>query len=132
MEIAMAKARVVFDKLIQDSQDYGSTDEHMVSRVFFTLELEGKTHNDLYADIKQTVGSSFEIASLEVSPPRGYAGPFNHEAFRKAAEAYYRGLVGGSGSGIRIQGGGSARMRDNMFDKKSQLDFEVGNPPAAW
>lgn len=83
----MAKARVVFDKLIQDSQDYGSTDEHMVSRVFFTLELEGKTHNDLYADIKQTVGSSFEIASLEVSPPRGYAGPFNHEAFRKAAEA---------------------------------------------
>jgi hypothetical protein len=128
----MAIAQVVFDKLVQDSQDYGSTDEHMVSRVFFTLELDGKTHNGLYADIKQIVGSSFEIASLEVSSPQGYSGPFNHEAFRKAAEAYYRSLVGRSGSGIRIQGGGSARMRDNKFFKKELVEFEVGNLSTAW
>ena len=32
-------ARVTFYKCIQDSQDYGSDDEHMVSRIFFFLEI---------------------------------------------------------------------------------------------
>jgi hypothetical protein len=33
------KAKVTFRKLIQDSQEYGSNDEHLVSRVFFDLEI---------------------------------------------------------------------------------------------
>ena len=34
----MKKARVTFRKCIQDSQEYGSNNEYMVSRVFFDLE----------------------------------------------------------------------------------------------
>jgi hypothetical protein len=56
----MAKAKIVFQKLIQDSQDYGSDDEHMVSRAFFTLEIEGDRHADMFVDIKQPVGGDFE------------------------------------------------------------------------
>jgi len=35
----MSKAKIIFYKCVQDSQDYGSDDEHMVSRVFFNLEI---------------------------------------------------------------------------------------------
>ncbi len=79
----MAKATVTFNRLVQDSQDYGSNDEHMVSRVFFTLEIDGTKH-ELYADIKQTVGSSYETGPIEVSKPHGYSGPFSHQEFQRA------------------------------------------------
>src|SRR6266571_981188 len=103
----MKKVRVTFKECVQDSQDYGSDDDHMVSRVFFSLEIEGRTYEGLHADVKQAVGSSFETGPIEVGPPAGasYRGPFNHSAFRAAVESYYRGLVGARGKGIRISGG---------------------------
>jgi len=67
----MTKARVIFNKCIQDSQDYGSNDEHMVSRVFFTLEVGDRRYDGLYVDVKQTVGSSYEDGPIEVSSPKG-------------------------------------------------------------
>ncbi len=127
----MAKARVTFNRLVQDSQDYGSNDEHMVSRVFFTLEIDGTKH-ELYADIKQTVGSSYETGPIEVSKPHGYSGPFSHQEFQRAAEIYYSSLVGSSGSGIRIQGGANIRMRNNTFVKQAVFEFEVGKESTAW
>ncbi|MHB1362091.1 MAG: hypothetical protein ACYCW5_05800 [Thermoleophilia bacterium] len=48
----MSKVTIHLEKLIQDSQEYGSDDEHMVSRVFFSLEAGGALHGDLYADVK--------------------------------------------------------------------------------
>ncbi len=119
----MAKVKVIFHKLIQDSQDYGSDDEHMVSRVFFSIDVEGNVTEDVYVDIKQPVGSDFETTPLEVYRPVGYSGPWNYEAFRKAAEGYYRSLVGSKSSGINIAG--RARMRNNLFVKRVQADFEV-------
>ena len=126
----MAKAKVVFQKLIQDSQDYGSDDEHMVSRAFFTLEIEGNRHADMFVDIKQPVGGDFEKSLLEVSRPAGYSGPFNYEAFRAAVEKYYRSLVGSSGSGI--QGGRNIRMRNNTFVQQSVAEFEISKSNAGW
>jgi hypothetical protein len=88
----VATATIRFHKCIQDSQDYGSDDEHMVSRVFLDLEADGETYNGLTVDIKQTVGDDFEGGKLEVSPPRGYDGSLNYAAFREAVERYFRGL----------------------------------------
>lgn len=34
------KAQITFKRLVQDSQDYGSDDEHMVSRAFFDMKIE--------------------------------------------------------------------------------------------
>ena len=108
------KATVTFTPCVQDSQDYGSNDEHMVSRVFFDLEVDGKIHSGLYADLKQVVGSNYETGDIEVGLPHGYPDPFNHLAFRDAAEGYFRSLVG-----PRVQGSAS-RWRLHP-DEKQQI-----------
>jgi len=131
-EFAMAKAKVLFRELIQDSQDYGSDDEHMVSRVFFDLEIDGKKYKGIYADVKQPVGSSFESAPLEVSIPENYKGPFNFEAFRNVVEQYYRSLVGNRGFGIHIEGGSNIRMRNNRFIQSGVAEFEVQVAGGSW
>ena len=120
----MPNVKVNFREVIQDSQDYGSDDEHMVSRVFFDLEIDGQVHKGLYADIKQTVGSSFEKDPIEVSAPVGYDGPLDWEAFRDAVESYYRSLVGSQGSGIRIEGSKDIRMRNNRFIQPISVEFD--------
>ena len=121
----MKKCKVIFRKCIQDSQDYGSDDEHMVSRVFFDLEIDGEIFKDLFADLKQTVGSDIETGIIEVGPPKGYGGSFNYIAFRDAAEKYYRSLVGSQGRGVRIKGSSNIRMRNNTFIQEMRFEFEL-------
>lgn len=128
----MANAQIFFHSCTQDSQDYGSDDEHMVSRVFFTLNYDGDIFDKLYVDIKQPVGGDFETAPLEVGVPQGYRGPFNHDAFREAVEKYYRGLVGSKGSGIRISGGGSARMRNCEYIFARTAEIEIQASKGGW
>lgn len=120
------KASVRFYQCIQDSQEYGSNDEHMISRVFFNMNIGDTTYKELFADIKQTVGSSFETGSIEVSKPIGYKGPINYGAFRDAAEKYFRTLVGSQASGIRIEGGAkNIRMMNNTFNMEMSAEFYV-------
>ncbi len=128
----MPIATIRFNRCIQDSQDYGSDDEHMVSRVFLTLEAGGKVYPNLTVDIKQTVGDRFESGALEVSPPKGYGGSLNYAAFREAVERYYRSLVGSQGSGIGIAGGTNIRMRNNQFVKAVTATFEYKVASAPW
>src|SRR5882672_7037844 len=116
------KAIVTFTKCIQDSQDYGSDDEHMASRIFFDLEVDGQPRLGLHVDVKQVVGSSYETGDIEVGRPVGYRGPFNYIAFRDAVERYFRSLVGSAGSGIRITGGSNIRMRNNTFDSDARSE----------
>jgi len=97
----MAHVRVTLEKCIQDSQEHGSDDEHMVSRVFFSVEADGSRSNG-HVDIKQTVGSDYETGPIEVGAPAGYAGPFNHDVFRGEVTAYFRDCVGSAASGIRL------------------------------
>lgn len=128
----MTQAKICLQRLIQDSQEYGSNEEHMVSRVFFDLEVDGTPYKNLYCDVKQIVGSSFETAPLEVSNPVGYIGAFNHDAFQKVIENYYRSLVGWQGKGIRITGGGNIRMQNNIFIRSSEEIFEVQVSGGSW
>ncbi len=128
----MKKAKVVFHKCIQDSQDYGSDDEHMVSRVFFTLEIEGKRYENLHADIKQAVGSNFESDPIEICLPEGYKGPINYAVFRDAVERYYRNLVGSQGRMIHIVGSTNVRMRNNTFVQPAIVEFDVNESDISW
>jgi len=122
----MSKAKVIFYKCIQDSQDYGSDDEWMVSRVFFNLEIGEERFEELYADVKQTVGSDYDTALLELSAPHGYEGAFNHQAFRDCAEKYYRSCIGSEATGIRIEKGARfIRMRNNIIGKEMVCEFEI-------
>jgi len=127
------KAKVTFDRCVQDSQEYGSDDEHMVSRVFLTLEVGGRQFEGLEVDIKQAAGSSFETGTIEVGPLRGYNGPFNYTAFRDEVETYYRELVGAKGKGIQMGPGTSnARMRNNTFITSKTVEFDVPDSQAGW
>lgn len=129
----MSVAKIYLEKLVQDSQELGSNDEHMVSRAFFTLEVDGEKHHGLHANIKQPVGANFESDPLEVSAPSGYTGSFNHEAFQNIIEQYYRSLVGSTGSGISISGGASnIRMQNNTFVQPAEAEFEVSEGSAGW
>jgi hypothetical protein len=130
--MAKVKTKVTFTKCIQDSQDYGSTDEHMVSRAFFDLEVGGKRYPGLHVDIKQAVGGDFEKTPLEVGTPQGYSGPLSYSAFREAVEAYYRGCFGSQGKAIRISGGSNIRMRNNTAVIAKVVEFESDTDTTGW
>ena len=118
----MPKVTVKFSHMIQDSQDYGSNDEHMVSHVFFDLTVGDKRYPGAHAIVRQTVGASFESDPFEVSPPVGYKGPMNVDAFRKAVERYCRSNVGR----IRISGRAkNIRMRDSRFNRQATESFDI-------
>ena len=118
-------ATIRFRRCVQDSQEYGSTDEYMVSRLFFDIEAAGKVIGSAHADLKQSVGDDFERGAIEVGRPQGYDGPWNHGSFSDAAVTYFRGLVGSSGKGIRIEGSTDIRMRDNVFAFEREFPIEL-------
>ena len=121
----MAQARVTFTKAIQDSQELGSNDEYMVSRVFFRLEIDSRTYRDLYSDLKQVVGAPYEADNIEVGPPQGYDGPWSAHAFHTAATTYYLACVGPSARGIHIEPGANLRMQKNTFNMEMTAEFDV-------
>jgi hypothetical protein len=113
----MGQAKVTFHKCIQDSVDFGSDDEHMVSAVFFDLEMNGEEHPDLCVEIRQLVGGG----PLEVGELSGYSGPINSQALHEAVETYFLELVGPGGS-EDAQGG---RLQNNIFLEDRVVEFEV-------
>lgn len=123
----MTHVRVTLEKCIQDSQEYGSDDEHMVSRVFFIIEAEGQRFTG-HVNIKQTVGSDYERSSIEVGAPTGYAGPFNQEVFRRHVTAYFQSCVGSGASGIRFGTG----AKNNTFVQQDVFEFEASTSGRAW
>jgi hypothetical protein len=100
----MPNFRVKFHKVLQNSQELGSDDEHMVSQVFFTLEVDGESVGEHTATLKQTVGSDFDEANIEVGPPSNYEGTFDHEGFSTVARQYFNNNIGAYGRGMRIEG----------------------------
>jgi hypothetical protein len=127
----MAKATVTFEKCIQDSQEY-SDSEHMVSRLFFTLDVDGRQIG-LYVDLKQKVGSSFVDGPVEIDISMNaekYRCLLNYEAFRRAVESYYRGLVGSVGAMIGL-GGGKARTRNIIFNERKVASLDISGPDSS-
>jgi len=61
--------RVNVTKWVQDSQEYGSTDEHMVSRVFYSIDVDGVPKGDYYSDIKQVVGWLIALPTWKSAVP---------------------------------------------------------------
>ena len=126
-------AQVTFYKCVQDSQEFGSDSEHAVSRVFFTVTVNGKTL-EYFCNIIQDFGSSFsyETDPLQVSNPFSKSDHINYEQFRSSVEAYYRSCVGASGSGIKIVGASNIRMINNTFGKVQSISIETSENSPAW
>ena len=126
------KATVTFTRCVVNSQELGGDDEHMISRVVFDLGVEERTFPNLHVIVKQTVGSNFEMADLEVGPPKGYSGPFNHVAFRAATERYYRSCIGSTGMGLRVQGAARVTLVNCVVSLSQVEVFEVDGPAGGW
>jgi hypothetical protein len=125
----MSKARITFQSLQQDSQDYGTfekSDAHVVSVIRFSMDVDEKHFDNLSVEVRQPYGTDFESEPLEVSKVIGdYRGPWNHAKFAELCESYYRNLVGSSGRAIHIGGGGGMRMRDNLFQVTQEAELEI-------
>jgi hypothetical protein len=128
----MPLVRVKIEKCIKDSQEYGSTDEHMVSRVFFTIGADGAPSNEDYCDIKQIVGSAYSSGNMEVSRPHNYRGPFDHGIFSDEIAGYFSKLVNSTGSTISLGGARNVRMMNNTFATPFEFAFTTENVGASW
>lgn len=128
----MPIVRINVKKCIQDSQEYGSTDEHMISRVFFDVEVDGVQKGDDFCDIKQIVGSSYSSGNMEVSPPSKYRGPYDHQVFSGEIAGYYCKLVNPSGSILSLGDAQNVRMKNHVFHAPHRFEFDAEPPGASW
>lgn len=126
-------AQITFYKCVQDSQEFGSDNEHAVSRVFFTVTVNGKAL-EYFCNIIQDYGSSFsyETDPLQVSNPFSKDTRINYEQFRSSAESYYRTCVGSNANGIRIVGATNVRMQHNTFGNLQTVSIETSENSPAW
>lgn len=130
-ESDMTQAQIRFKEMIQDSQTYASFDadeDHVVSRIFFDLEVAGRQYNNMMVEVRQPYGTRYETEPLEVAKPTGpYDGPsWNHNAFSEHCKRYYNTLVSQKGRGIRIGAGASScRMRDNRFSMEMLATIDL-------
>ena len=128
-------AKIDFQEILQNSQELRTDDEHMSSRIFFDLDIDGKKFSDLYVDVKQTIGFDFETSSLEVGPPQGYDGPFSHSHFREEVETYYRESFGTAGRAFSVDENSQyIYMENNKVILEKHVEFEVHPEidPACW
>jgi hypothetical protein len=101
----MVKIAVRFLRITPMPQRAGSSDERMVSRVTFGIDLDGRYMGTHYADLKhmrapRAAGPAPLAAdAIEVGPPKkawssdDYKGPWAQQAFAEAVRAYFVGLV---------------------------------------
>jgi hypothetical protein len=129
--MAKVKMIVMLHRCIQDSQEYGSDDEHMVSRVFLTV-ISGEKRKDTYVDLKQAVGGNFETDPIEVGRPHDYRGPLDYEQFRREIESYFRSLVGAKGTMIHIENSTNVRMQSNIYVLSHAFNMEADDSAGGW
>jgi len=97
------KSRIAFTKCVLNIQKVNSSadDDRMVSRLYFTLNVAGKNY-EMQMEIRQPPGFVYSDADqypIETSLPQGdFKGPWHHDSLNKAAEDYYRGIIGAKGS----------------------------------
>ena len=126
-------AKIEFYKCIQDSQELGSDNEHVISKIFFSFTFNEKTSH-YCPNIHQSYGSNFSYESdpLQVTNPFPIGFLINYEQFRNSAESYYRMCVGEHGFGIRISGGTNIRMMNNTVLLSYSVSIEINGNSPAW
>lgn len=115
MTIPKARFRVTFHQLRQDPLAYGS-DGKIVSRVFFSLEKDGKRQGEYHADLKEVGGSEM----IEVSSVKGYDGTFDHDGFSIAARKYFRDVIASKRTSIS---GKYFGPHTDFFVKNAEFNF---------
>jgi hypothetical protein len=122
----MPIATMAFRRCVVNSSEYGSDEAHVVSRIFFDLQLEHAAFANVSVDVRQLVREGVEPQPLLISHPQGYDGPLNVQVFHGLVEFYYRQAVGEKwgmfgNTGIRM------RLEDWVIEYEMLVQFEVPN-----
>ena len=118
-------AEVIFNQVLQNTHEYNCENEDdnvMVSKIGLIYN-----NQDFTVEIKQPFGTSFEEdEGLELYvPENSLLGELNYNSLSDECEAYYRSIIGSSGSGIRIEGCGNIHMSNNTFIQSRQVDIPL-------
>ena len=121
--MATMKAQITFAAVIQDIHDFNMADpgeDQMVSRILFSLDLDGSRHG-AFVEVAQPMGTDYKTEPLTFGPlpDEVSGGPWNHEAFTEVVEGYYRSTLEKS---VSI---GGARMRNNRIIHAKSYDFDL-------
>ena len=128
--MADSLAEVIFHKLHQDSFQFGSNDEVMVSRVFFDVLIRGKLIQDLFANVKQAVGASARSDPLELTRPRGQRDVFQYRGLARCIERYFRRIAGACEDAYCSHGGRRERRRDVVIVIRLWCSFSTAEDMA--
>ena len=117
-------AQITFLALVQDINDYNKAEhgeKQMVSRIVFSLELDGSRHDQLFVEVAQPMGTDYKTEPLTFGPlsHEVTGGPWNHEAFTELVEGYYRSALKKT---VEVA---SARMRNNMIIQVAIYEFDI-------
>ena len=120
----MPKALLIFNMIIQDSQEFGSNNMEMVSRVFFDLRIGSDLNTGFSADVKQPIGADHERDPLEISLPKSLVGAIHSEDLRDFVERYYRESLAPPTSSYGFGPGTRIRMMHNVVSRRSVEEIE--------
>jgi len=131
----MPDVAVTFQGIVQDSQKYGSDDDHMVSRLWVDIEVDGHERGSYFVDLKQVVGGN--VDDIEVSPPRWnedeYRGPWSQGAFAPAARTYFLEALRRAYNIVpHRQRGQRTTMKGNRIDFEKRITFKAGGTAGTW
>ncbi len=120
----MATATLTFRRCVMNSPETEADDHHVGARVYFDLDVEGRQHANLFADVREPIGVASHEEFLEVSTPHNYSGPLNVPVFQGLVEFYYRHVIGAGGL---IFGAKSTDMKyvGYVLEQEMQVQFEV-------
>jgi hypothetical protein len=127
----MPTIRLHVTKANVDSQELGSSDEHMVSRFFMTID-DGQSVQESHVDVKQVVGSRYTEGQIEVGPLAGYRRPYNHGEIRERITDLYRRVIVGPGGLLSSTGGGVIRLQNLEFGLDQTIDVEADRSGGTW
>jgi hypothetical protein len=114
----MLDARIVFHALIFDPPGAAEDAIHLVSKVVFDVEVEGRIHSHLFAAIRRPMMAAVDDESLEVS----WDLPYKCKGFAEAARTYYRTVLEHHGTLLTTRGPKGMRSLNNVF---SGLSMQV-------
>ena len=122
----MKKAKMIFNKCVLDSKDFGSDEKNMISRVYYDLHVDGRTHRNLHTDIKQLAGSDLEGKITDMkNVPDDKVGINNKRKVYDLIEKYYRSLGGEHPKKLGLGLTGNIRVWSLTVEKEKTEEFEV-------
>jgi hypothetical protein len=128
----MTTISITFNCVEQVSQQISGSDDHMIGKVYFSINLKDRVINSNSA-IKQEAGSNFRNGAIEVGRPEGYKGAFNHGEFSREVEKYFKSIIGQAGSIVRLGQGATFVGSNNRFSKSETISLNVDdNFAAGW